>query len=96
MEVTRGHIVLIVLVLLVGSALMYMGTVGGSDLRLVVGGGFFVIMGMAAGLLTIGHLLPGRAGAILRNIRLIRLVFWATVGLMMLVIAGSLLARRGG
>jgi len=96
MEVTRGHIVLIVLVLLVGSALMYMGTVGDLDLRLVVGGGFFVIMGMAAGLLTMGHMLPGRAGAILRSMRLIRLVFWGTVGLMMLVIGGSLLARRGG
>ena len=63
---------LTVLCLLLGSALLYMGTVGDSDLRLVVGGGFFVVMGIGAGLLTIGHLLPGRAGAVLRNIRLIR------------------------
>ena len=94
-EVSRQRILFIVLCLLVGSALLYVGTVGDSDLRLVVGGGFFVVMGIGAGLLMIGHLLPGRAGAALRDIRVIRLVFWTAVGLMVLVIAVSL-SRQGG
>jgi hypothetical protein len=95
MEVSRLRILFIVLCLLVGSALLYVGTVGQTDMRLVVGGAYFVIVGIGAGLLTMGHLLPGRAGEILRDLRVTRLIFWAIVALMILLIGASLI-RRGG
>jgi hypothetical protein len=89
MEVTGGHILLIVLCLLVGTALIYAGTVGKSDLRLLAGGGYFVITGIAAGLVTMRHLLPRRAGAILTPRLIGKLVFGAAVGWMLLLVIVS-------
>ena len=95
MEVSWKRILLMVLGLSLGGALLAVGTAGEWDLRWVAIGGYLIILAIGAGLRDMGRLLPGRAGAILRDIRVTRLVFWAAVGLMLLLIV-AWLVRHGG
>ena len=93
MEVTRKQILMIVLVLGVGCALIYAGLVVGWGLTWIVGGAYFVILGTGAGLITMGQLLPERAGAILNSHRVSVLILCAVLGMMALTVVVSLLDR---
>jgi hypothetical protein len=86
MEVSRGHIVLIVLCLLVGLALLYAGTLGGLGLMWIGAGGYFVIIATGVGLRVMGRLLEGRAAQLLTGRFVGKVVFWSMAGLMLLLI----------
>ena len=67
MKITPARIILPVLCLVVGAALIYAGLAAGWGLVWVLGGGFFITVGIAAIVLTLAWTLPGRAGALLRH-----------------------------
>ena len=67
MKITSSHIVLPIVCILVGTVLVYLGLCMGWGLVWVAGGGFFIVVGIGAGLLTSAWTLPGRVGAFLRR-----------------------------
>jgi len=89
MEVTGKRILFVVLCLLVGSALLYVGSMGQRDLRWTMAGGYFVIVGIGAGLTLMGRMLPGRAGAILTSRLAAKVAFWAMIAMMLLLVFAS-------
>jgi len=67
MKITPTSIFLPILCLVVGAALVYAGLAAGWGLVWAMGGGFFITVGLAAIVLTLAWMLPGRLGATLRH-----------------------------
>ncbi len=66
MKITIGQIALIVIAILAGSLLIFAGSKLAWGMVWVMAGIFFITIGIAAGLLTLGWVLPGPVGMFLR------------------------------
>ena len=67
MKMTRGHVLMPILSIVMGVLLIALGTSAGWGLVWAMGGGFFVVFGVGAMLLAAAWVLPGRAGEFLRQ-----------------------------
>ena len=93
MKITAVHILMPILCIVVGMVLVYVGLSRGWGLVWAVGGGFFVTVGVGAGLLTLAWMLPGRAGAILRRPIVSILILCAIVAMMALTVCTGIVSR---
>lgn len=86
MKITPAHIVMLIVCIVVGIALIYVGLFAGWGTVWAMGGGFFVIIGIGAALLTLAWAIPGRAGAVLRHPVVSILILGAVVTMMALAV----------
>lgn len=93
MKVTPAHILMPILCIMVGIALVCVGLFGGWGLVWAAGGGFFVTVGIGAGLLTLAWVLPGQAGTILRRPIVSILILGAVVAMMALTVCMGIVSR---
>lgn len=93
MRITPAHVLMPVLCLAVGIALVYVGLSGGWGLVWAVGGGFFITVGVGAGVLTLAWVLPGPAGAMLRRPIVSIVILCAVVGMMALTVYIGIISR---
>jgi hypothetical protein len=94
MEITPAHVLLPILCIVVGIVLIYVGLFGGWGLVWAVGGGFFITVGIGAGVLTLAWVLPGKAGTLLRHPIVSVAILCAVVGMMVLTVYVGILSRR--
>jgi hypothetical protein len=92
-RITPAHVLMPVLCLAVGMALVYVGLSGGWGLVWAAGGGFFITVGVGAGVLTLTWVLPGPAGAMLRRPIVSILILCAVVGMMALTVYIGIISR---
>jgi hypothetical protein len=93
MKVTPAHILMPILCIMVGIALVCVGLFGGWGLVWAAGGGFFVTVGIGAGLLTLAWMLPGRAGIILQRPIVNVLILCAVVAMMALTVCVGMVSH---
>jgi hypothetical protein len=66
-RITAAHVWVPILVILIGLALICLGLRGGWGAVWAAAGGFFVVLGIGAELLTLAWALPGPVGTLLRH-----------------------------
>ena len=90
MKITPARIILPVLCLVVGGVMIYAGLAAGWGLVWVLGGGFFIMVGLSAIVLTLAWRLPGRVGALLRHPIVSVLIVAAVLLMLVLTVAVGL------
>jgi hypothetical protein len=84
MKITRGHVLMPILCIVLGVVLIILGTSAGWGLAWVMGGGFFVVFGLGALALALAWVLPGPAGEFLRR-PIVSIVIVGAILVMMLL-----------
>jgi hypothetical protein len=93
MKITPAHVLMPILCLGVGIALIYVGLYRGWGSVWAVVGGFFITVGLGAGVLTLAWVLPGPGGAILRRPIVSIVILGAVVAMMALTVYVGIVSR---
>jgi hypothetical protein len=93
MKITPAHILMPILSLGVGIVLLYVGLFRAWGPVWAVAGGFFITVGLGAGVLTLAWVLPGPAGAILRRPIVSIVILCAVVGMMAMTVYVGIVSR---
>ncbi len=94
MKITRGHVLMPILCIVLGVVLIILGTSAGWGLVWTMGGGFFVVFGVGALVLVLAWVLPGRAGGFLRR-PIVSILIVGAILIMMSLTVWVGLAGRG-
>ena len=86
MRITPAHFLMPILCLGVGIALIYFGLFRAWGPVWAAAEGFFITVGLGAGVLTLAWVLPGPAGALLRRPIVSIVILGAVVGMMALTV----------
>jgi hypothetical protein len=92
-KITLVHVLMPILCLVVGAVLVYVGLFRAWGLVWAVAGGFFITVGLGAGVLTLAWVLPGPAGAILRRPIVSIVILCAVVAMMALTVYVGIVSR---
>jgi hypothetical protein len=93
MKITREHVLMPILCIVLGVVLIVLGTSAGWGLVWAMGGGFFVVFGVGALVLMLAWVLPGRAGMFLRRPIVSILIVSAILTMMSLTVWVGLASR---
>jgi hypothetical protein len=91
MKITPAHIILPIIAILVGMAIIYAGLWGGWGIVWAAGGGFFIVLGLGATLLTLAWALPDPAGAFLRQPMISILILLIVLSMLYLTVSLGIL-----
>jgi hypothetical protein len=94
MKITRGHVLMPILCIVLGVVLIILGTSAGWGLVWAMGGGFFVVFGVGALVLVLAWVLPGRSGGFLRR-PIVSILIVGAILIMMSLTVWVGLASRG-
>ena len=93
MKITVGHWIMPFVAMLAGGGLVYAGAKLGWGLVWVMGGGFFITVGIVALLLSLAWVLPGPLGDFLRSPAVNILLLLAVLGMLIATVVVGIVAR---